>query len=86
MNGGKLYQELVVVGAVARVTEDPATLLQKSTAAQTAAGVPVARGNSNWASASAPPEPYASITARMSPATHMPYPMQWCFRIAPRKS
>ena len=50
MNGGKLYQELVVVGAVARVTEDPATLLQKSTAAQTAAGVPVARGNSNWAS------------------------------------
>jgi hypothetical protein len=50
MNAGKLYQELVVVGAVARVTQDPATLLQQSTGAQAAAGVlPAVRRSANWA-------------------------------------
>ena len=40
MHAGNLYQELVVVGSVTRVTEDPATLLQKDDAALIAAGIP----------------------------------------------
>jgi hypothetical protein len=41
MSGGHLYQQLVVEGAVTRVTEDPATLLQKDDAALIAAGLPL---------------------------------------------
>jgi hypothetical protein len=40
VNAGKLYQQIVVVGAVTRVTEDPTTLLQKDDTALLAAGLP----------------------------------------------
>ena len=40
MNSGNLYQELVVIGSVTRVTEDPAGLLKKDDAALIAAGIP----------------------------------------------
>ncbi|MBU3897991.1 MAG: hypothetical protein KJ614_03545, partial [Gammaproteobacteria bacterium] len=41
IDAGKLYQQIVVVGAVTRVTEDPATLLEKDDAALLAAGLPL---------------------------------------------
>jgi hypothetical protein len=41
MNGGNLYQEMVVVGSVTRVTEDPAALLSRNVRAELiAAGLP----------------------------------------------
>jgi hypothetical protein len=44
MDSGKLYQQLVAVGAVVRVTEDPAGLFGKSLDAQRAAGLGTATG------------------------------------------
>ena len=40
MSDGKLYRQIVVQGSVTRVTEDPATLLQKSDTDLVAAGLP----------------------------------------------
>ena len=53
MSGGKLYQQLVVVGPVTRVTQDPAALVQKNDAAKRAAGLPATSAlmtSENWAS------------------------------------
>jgi hypothetical protein len=40
MSGGKLYRQIVVQGSATRVTEDPATLLQKADSDLIAAGLP----------------------------------------------
>ena len=53
LSGGKLYQELVVIGPVTRVTQDAATLVRSDYAARLAAGLPATSRlmtSEDWAS------------------------------------
>ena len=62
VRSGQLYQQIVVVGNVTRVTEDPATLLPQGDAALIAAGLPL---NSSLLAA---PVPVQSTAALFAPA------------------